>query len=440
MLPRTKQLEQVLRQVDGTAPSARLSKHLKMAQTPFVFLRGTAALFYQDLASGLIDMPEALCALPLTSIMGDCHASNFGFLTEEGSHGDTVIFAPNDFDDACVGYAQWDLLRFAVSLYLVQDHCEGVKQQRYKLNTVKTGKAVVTREQADSAVDAFIEAYTGTCREVVMTPSTLYQALDTPAPGNLLKPYQKAVRRAAGGEDFTVKSALAKAVQMHEDGLAFRQIPDKIIPLPRTQYNNLHRVFAPYMDDTVVDIVARRQAGTGSVELERFYFLVGPAKPHNEDSFAYCHIVEVKQQREAAPLAYFPSLCPVNRLNPAHLTARCQRRMQRRPDLLLDEVHWNDKHYLIRSRHHAKVGLAPEDIGVGKKAIDGGFTLFATWSGRALALAHCRGDRRSTRFAQRASDTLPACKQTLLETARQYAAQVINDHHWFIEALRENGQ
>ncbi|WP_420933035.1 DUF2252 family protein [Alteromonas sp. A081] len=37
--------------------------------------------------------------------------SNFGFLTEKGSHGDTVIFTSNDFDDACVGRAHWDIIR-----------------------------------------------------------------------------------------------------------------------------------------------------------------------------------------------------------------------------------------------------------------------------------------------------------------------------------------
>ena len=122
------------------------------------------------------------------------------------------------------------------------------------------------------------------------------------------------------------------------------------------------------MDDDIVDITSRENAGTGSVNMRRFYFLVGPKKPHNAESFRYCHIVEVKQQRKAAPLFYFDNVCPVNRLNPAHLTARSQRRMQRRPDLLLDEVIWDNAHWLIRSRHHAKVGLDPHDIGMGNKA------------------------------------------------------------------------
>ena len=98
-------IQREIARVDGKCPTPSLSKHLKMAQSPFVFYRGSAQLFYADLQSHTIAVPEQCFSVPLTSVMGDCHSANFGFLTEEGSHGDTVIFAPNDFDDACVGYA-----------------------------------------------------------------------------------------------------------------------------------------------------------------------------------------------------------------------------------------------------------------------------------------------------------------------------------------------
>ncbi|MEC9062539.1 MAG: DUF2252 family protein, partial [Pseudomonadota bacterium] len=91
--------------IDGHAPSRTLAKHAKMEASPFVFYRGSAQLFYADIKAGLINFPRECETVPLTSVMGDCHTSNFGFLTEEGSHGDTVIFSPNDFDDACVGKA-----------------------------------------------------------------------------------------------------------------------------------------------------------------------------------------------------------------------------------------------------------------------------------------------------------------------------------------------
>ena len=148
-----------------------------------------------------------------------------------------------------------------------------------------------------------------------------------------------------------------------------------------------------------MDIVARQGSGTGSVNLERYYFLIGPKNSNEMSNLELCHIVEVKQQRIAAPLFFYPNFAVQNELNPAHLTARCQRLMQRKPDLLIDEAYWKGQHWLIRSRHHAKVGIDPEHIGIGHiNTHDGGFVHYAKACGYALALAHCRGDRRSLNF------------------------------------------
>jgi hypothetical protein len=218
--------------------------------------------------------------------------------------------------------------------------------------------------------------------------------------------------------------------------LGFKANSEKFSTLSPQEYATLLEAFAPYMDDAVVDIVKRLDAGTGSVNMARYYFLVGPAKPHNSASFAHCHIVEVKQQRVAAPIYYFPDFNPVNRLNAAHLTARCQRRMQRKPDLVLDEVKFENAHYLVRSRHHAKVGIDPQDIAMGNKAINGGFEYFAELCGYSLALAHCRGDRRSTRFASSASTSFSQVKSLLVKIANIYTEQVVDDHALFTRSLK----
>ena len=434
-------ISEEIKRIDNHAPSRSLPKHTKMAHSPFVFYRGSAQLFYADIKAGLINFPKECDSLPLTSVMGDCHTSNFGFLTEEGSHGDTVIFSPNDFDDACVGKAQWDILRYLVSLQLAQLHCSGIVQGKYFGEDFDTTKPVVTHQQVISAQHAFIKRYVATCKRVIEDASTLNEAIDycpDDVPSKLAKLYKKAKARSAGGEDFTVKSALAKAVSFNGTTLGFKPNNEKFETLSEGEYKTLHEAFAPYMDDSIVDIVKRLNAGTGSVNMARYYFLVGPSKPHSETSFAHCHIVEVKQQRVAAPIYYFPNINPVNGLNAAHLTARCQRRMQRKPDLVLDEVKFENAHYLVRSRHHAKVGIDPHDIAMGKKAINGGFEYFAELCGYSLALAHCRGDRRSTRFAQSASSILSQTESLFLKTANLYAEQVVEDHALFSRHLEFN--
>lgn len=428
-----------INRVDGQSPSVNLPKHLKMTASPFVFFRGSAQLFYADIQSGVIEFPAACAHIPLTSIMGDCHTSNFGFLTEEGSHGDTVVFSPNDFDDACVGKAQWDIVRFLTSLHLAQRHCHGVVKGNYISDDVDITKPVVSHQQVINAQYAFIEQYVETCNRVVENGKVLNEAIDycpDAIPSKLTKLYKKARARSAGGENFASKSALAKAVFFNNKTLGFKPDNEKFATLSEKEYKTLHKAFAPYMDDTVVDIVKRLNAGTGSVNMARYYFLVGPSTPHNETSFSHCHIVEVKQQRVAAPLHYFPSINPVNRLNAAHLTARCQRRMQRKPDLVLDEVKFENAHYLIRSRHHAKVGIDPQDIAMGTKAINGGFEYFAKLCGYSLALAHCRGDRRSTRYAHSASHNLSQIKCLLIKIANLYAEQVVEDHALFSEHIQ----
>lgn len=424
-------LREELRRVDGKPPdpAAALSKHRKMATNPFRFLRGAAQLFYADLRAGRIVLP-AIFDLPRnrTLVMGDCHLSNFGFMTEEGSHSARVIFAPNDFDDACAGPAVWDLLRFVASLFLAAGYARGLLEGRYRSDEVAetAGLAAAGDGDAAAAARAFLDAYRETCREVVADPDRRQDALQKFPKGHCLrKPYRKAKRRAAGGRDFAGKSALGKAVEISADGLRFRDRPGRYRRLDAATKAQIRAAFRPYVDDAVLDLVARVDAGTGSVGMARYYLLVGPADFAGPADLPLCHVVEVKQQRAAAPLHHFPDLDPVNTLNPAHLTLDCQRRMQRRPDLVLDEVVWQDRHWLVRSRHHARISLDPEDLCLVPQERDASGPLrhYAAACGIALALAHARGDRRSARFEASIADAVAAESAALIDAGRAYAAQ-----------------
>ena len=430
-MSRAELLTTELKRVDHVSPKQGIAKHRKMAQSPYLFYRGSAQIFYADLLSQTLPIPDALLEIPLTAIMGDCHTSNFGFLTEEGSHGDTVIFAPNDFDDACMGHAVWDLMRYLCSLQLVFVHCQSVENGLVIDSDYVPGKPLVSAAHVEQAMMAFLTQYTTMCGQAIQSTHHLYQAIESVNPDTkLYRYYRKALRRAAGGRDFHTKSALAKAVEQQNGVLRFKDNPQKFLRIDSALFDQLSLNFAPYMDDAILDIVSRQNAGTGSVNMERYYFLVGPNDKDQDDAFTRSHIVEVKQQRHAAPLHYFPMLHPVNQLNPAHLTAKCQRRMQRRADLLLDEVKWNNQHWLVRSRHHAKVGINPLDIGMGNKNVNGSFVEYAGYCGKALALAHCRSDRRSTAFEQAIVDLVPIYKDQLADSAIRYAQQVAKDCEW----------
>jgi uncharacterized protein (DUF2252 family) len=95
-------------------PDGFRTKFRKMAADPFAFYRGTACLFYADMAG--FDDPWADERSSRVWIHGDLHAENFGtYMNSEG----TLVFDVNDFDEAYVGHFSWDLRRFVASLALM---------------------------------------------------------------------------------------------------------------------------------------------------------------------------------------------------------------------------------------------------------------------------------------------------------------------------------
>jgi uncharacterized protein (DUF2252 family) len=117
-MDRSEQIVEVL--VDAFAdlieadPRAFRRKFRKMAQDPFSFYRGSACLFYADVADA-----EDRFADERTSrvwIHGDLHAENYGtYINAAG----VLVFDVNDFDEAYLGHFDWDLRRMAASLALL---------------------------------------------------------------------------------------------------------------------------------------------------------------------------------------------------------------------------------------------------------------------------------------------------------------------------------
>ena len=309
MSDRKTMLAKHFQQIDGFTPSEKIAKHIKMATSPFLFFRGSSQLFYRDIKDGILNLPSELLTLPLTTIMGDCHTSNFGFITEEGSHGDKVIFTVNDFDDACIGHAVWDISRFISSLFVCADHCQKLVRGEVAAEKPSIGKTSINQEHAYLAAESFIDGYLSICQQSIDNSETRYQALSSFTDNPMLeKRYLKACQRAGGGEAFATDSTLAKAIRWQPE-FSFQDLPDRFHRLSNQQTNELKAAFTPYVDDVIHDVVERLNAGTGSVNMNRYYLLVGPKKV-NPSQLALCHIVEVKQQRIAAPLYFFDDLSP----------------------------------------------------------------------------------------------------------------------------------
>jgi uncharacterized protein (DUF2252 family) len=84
-------------------------RHSRMAQSPFAYLRGAAAVMAADLVTTPVTgLQVQLC--------GDAHIRNFGtFATPERN----LTFSINDFDETLPGPWEWDVKRFAASLFVV---------------------------------------------------------------------------------------------------------------------------------------------------------------------------------------------------------------------------------------------------------------------------------------------------------------------------------
>lgn len=83
-------------------------RHRRMAESPFAFFRGSAAVMASDLGrqphSGL-----------LVQLCGDAHLMNFGFFASPERQ---LLFDINDFDETHRGPFEWDVIRLATSMVL----------------------------------------------------------------------------------------------------------------------------------------------------------------------------------------------------------------------------------------------------------------------------------------------------------------------------------
>jgi len=90
------------------------TKFRKMAADPFAFYRGSACLFYADMAT----VEDRWCDERTSRvwIQGDLHAENFGTYMDSAGR---IVFDVNDFDEAYLGHLSWDLRRFVASFALM---------------------------------------------------------------------------------------------------------------------------------------------------------------------------------------------------------------------------------------------------------------------------------------------------------------------------------
>lgn len=99
-------------------------KYEAMAESTFRFYRGTCHLFYEDLVKA--ELPLS----PLTWICGDLHIENYGSYKGDNK---LVYFDLNDFDEALLAPASYELLRMLTSIFIAFDSLGFEKEKAVKM-------------------------------------------------------------------------------------------------------------------------------------------------------------------------------------------------------------------------------------------------------------------------------------------------------------------
>lgn len=108
----------------GLLPEMVQLKYEAMAENPFRFYRGTCHLFYEDLQKA--ELPLS----PHTWICGDLHIENYGSFKGDNK---LVYFDMNDFDEALLAPASYDLLRMLTSIFIAFDSLGFEKERALKM-------------------------------------------------------------------------------------------------------------------------------------------------------------------------------------------------------------------------------------------------------------------------------------------------------------------
>lgn len=102
-------VDSILKYNAGREPERVALKYRAMRQDAFVFMRGTCHLYYQDWPASDKQVNDA----PLAWISGDLHLENFGCYKGDNR---LVYFDLNDFDEAVLAPATWELGRWLTSI------------------------------------------------------------------------------------------------------------------------------------------------------------------------------------------------------------------------------------------------------------------------------------------------------------------------------------
>ena len=303
-------LNKVLAYNSGREQERLQMKLSAMQADPFVFLRGTCHLFYEDWHTALNKLDS-----PKVWVCGDLHLENFGsFKAENG----LAYFDLNDFDESALAPCLWEFTRLLTSLIVAQDTLKlKPKQTEALLESMTLTYASGLAEGKPKWVER------KTSRGLIKTLlSSLSKRTDADFLADRTNAKDKGNTLIIDGERTLKldKEAKEKALTLFKNAMQVTRKKDFYTPLD----------------------VARRVAGTGSLGVERYVVLV---YGNGEGRRA---LIDIKATSHSALSPYLTSPQPKWN-NQAERVDTIQSGAQVLPPALLKAVHVDGKSYLIKA-------------------------------------------------------------------------------------------
>ena len=403
----------VLQAEQGRMPELLPLRHGRMVRSAFTFYRGAALTMACDLA-----------ATPTTGVRvqcrGDAHLCNFGgFATPDRR----VIFSVNDLDETLPAPWEWDIKRLAAS-FLIACRNNGLSDRIGK-DVVATCVRTYRESMAEFSGMKTLELW----YQAMGADELVADIKDPDLRQRALNRLQKEKARSVADDIFPKLVEHNGNIPVIKDQLptifhAAGHSPGEIEKLVLDTFAGYRETLPPscqsLLDRYQLRDAAIKVVGVGSVGTRCWVllFLAGERDPL---------FLQVKEARRSVLERYAGASLFSNH---GERIVNGYRLMQPASDMFLG---WTvgklgGTHYFVRQLRDTKISIRVETFGV--REMD----LYATWCGRALALAHARSGHSHTLSGYMGkSDTFD---QALAEFSVAYADQNEQDHSALDKAVR----
>jgi uncharacterized protein (DUF2252 family) len=390
----------------------------RMLASPFAFLRGSAVVMAQDLASTpTTGLTVQLC--------GDCHLANFGVYASPER---TLVFDINDFDETLPGPWEWDLKRLAVS-FLVAARTMGLRSAQCRaivLRLVETYRTQMREFAHQSTLDVW---YAHLSVEDVAAIANA-ERQDKLRAHVIAKARERIIAKAQSHQHLQAFSKLT----VLKDGVP-RIVADPPVVTPvesadlerdvraivdayrATLQNDRRHLLEAYR---LVD-VALKVVGIGSVGT-RCYIALLIGRDDNAPLF-----LQVKEAQASVLEAHLPKKSTYR--HHGHRVVTGQRLIQASSDIFLGWTRGlTGLDYYVRQLRDMKYSVPLDEM-----LVPDGWLLYAQVCGWTLARAHARTGDRITLAAYLGNS--PRLDQAIAEFAEAYAEQTARDHAALLAAV-----